>query len=62
MVPKLIRRHQLEANLGISRSTIYQMMASGEFPKPLRIGRRAVGWRVEDIEKWLEEMQEQSNG
>jgi prophage regulatory protein len=62
MVPKLLRRHQLEANLGISRSTIYQMMASGEFPKPLRIGRRAVGWRVEDIEKWLEEMQEQSNG
>ena len=62
MVPKLIRRHQLEANLGISRSTIYQMMASGEFPKPLKIGRRAVGWRVEDIEKWLEEMQEQSNG
>lgn len=62
MVPKLLRRHQLEANLGISRSTIYQMMASGEFPKPLKIGRRAVGWRVEDIEKWLEEMQEQSNG
>lgn len=61
MVPKLLRRHQLEANLGISRSTIYQMMASGEFPKPLKIGRRAVGWRVEDIEKWLEEMQERSN-
>ena len=61
MVPKLLRRHQLEANLGISRSTIYQMMASGEFPKPLKIGRRAVGWRVEDVEEWLDNLQEASH-
>ena len=61
MVPKILRRNQLEANLGISRSTIYQMMASGEFPKPLKIGRRAVGWRAEDIEKWLDNMQEVSH-
>ena len=61
MVPKLLRRHQLEANLGISRSTIHQMMASGEFPQPLKIGRRAVGWRVEDVQEWLDNLQEASH-
>ena len=61
MVPRILRRHQLEATLGLSRSSIYQMMASGDFPKPLKIGRRAVGWRAEDIEKWLDNLQEHSN-
>lgn len=61
MVPRILRRHQLEATLGLSRSSIYQMMASGDFPKPLKIGRRAVGWRAEDIENWLNNLQEHSD-
>ena len=33
------------------------MMDDGEFPRPVRIGRRAVGWRAEDIENWFDAMQ-----
>ena len=29
------------------------MVLEGSFPKPLKIGRRSVGWRPEDIESWL---------
>ncbi|MFY9320720.1 MAG: AlpA family phage regulatory protein [Lentibacter algarum] len=36
---------------------MYKMMDEGEFPRPVRIGRRAVGWLAEDIEKWFEAMQ-----
>ena len=33
--------------------TIYTQMAQGKFPRPLRIGHRAVAWNEEDIEGWL---------
>ena len=47
------RRTSLEEMLGISRSTIYRMMKVGEFPRPTKLGRRAVGWREDEIEQWL---------
>ena len=50
---RILRRTEVEAKIGLSRSTIYQAMADGEFPKPIRIGKRAVGWPLSVIEGWL---------
>ena len=47
------RRLALEDMLGISRSTIYRLMLDEEFPRPIKLGRRAVGWKSEDIDEWL---------
>ena len=47
------RRATLEDMLGISRSTIYRLMLDEEFPRPIKLGRRAVGWKSEDIDEWL---------
>ncbi len=30
----------------ISRSHLYALLKAGKFPKPLRLGARAIGWRV----------------
>lgn len=49
------RRPTVEDMLGLSRSTIYRMMQDGEFPRPVKIGRRAVGWSSEEIERWISE-------
>ena len=57
----VLRRKQLEKQLNLSRSSIYKMIADGTFPKPIKLGRRAVGWRAEDVEKWLDNLQEASN-
>jgi prophage regulatory protein len=37
---------------GLSRATIYRMIADNRFPTQVRIGSRAVGWRWSDLEKW----------
>lgn len=50
---RFYRRSTLEEMLGISRSTIYRLMEDGDFPRPIRLGRRAVGWKSEDIDDWL---------
>lgn len=58
---KLLKRKQVEEASGLSRSSIYQMMAEGRFPKPLKVGRRAVRWSEEDLKQWQEALLEQSN-
>ena len=40
--------------VGLGRSTIYAKVTAGYFPKPVRLGRRAVGWRLTDLDRWLE--------
>lgn len=46
-LPELVQRTK------ISRAAVYAMIARDEFPRPVRLGRRAVGWRVEDVEAWI---------
>ncbi|WP_348646223.1 AlpA family transcriptional regulator [Pseudohalocynthiibacter sp. F2068] len=53
MVEHHLRRPAVEAATGLSRSTIYDMMNKGEFPRPIRIGRRAVAWSETSINDWL---------
>ena len=54
MKDMIFRRPKVERITGLSRSTLYAMMAEGEFPKPIKLGKRAVGWRESDIAAWLE--------
>ena len=61
MLTQILRRRQLEEQLGLSRSSIYKMVADGLFPKPIKLGSRAVGWRADEVENWLIEMQEASD-
>ena len=53
MAEKHLRRPAVEAATGLSRSTIYEMMDRGEFPRPIRVGRRAVAWPESAVLAWL---------
>lgn len=39
---------------GLGRSTIYRLMADNQFPHPVRLTKRVVGWRRADLERWGE--------
>jgi prophage regulatory protein len=54
MTDRILRRREVETRTGLSRSTLYAQMAEGAFPKPVRLGKRAVGWTDSAIAKWLE--------
>jgi prophage regulatory protein len=51
--PTIIRRKQVEARTGLPCSTIYERMAAGEFPRPVRVGARSVGWIETEISEWI---------
>ena len=50
----ILRRVQVQARTGLSRSSIYKMMQENEFPRQVALGRRTIGWRSDDIDQWLE--------
>ncbi len=51
---RLLRRRQVEEVTGLTRSSIYRLMQTGQFPRPVRVGPAAVRWRASDITAWLE--------
>lgn len=57
----ILRRKQVEARVGLSRSPIYARIKAGTFPKPVRLGDgRAVGWVEGEIDAWLADQIEKS--
>ena len=49
----IIRRKQVQAQTGLSRSGIYQMISEGNFPNSVKIGHRAVGWLQTEVNAWI---------
>ena len=55
MVTKILRLPSVKQQTGLSRSTIYLRLKEGQFPKPVSLGGRAVGWIEAEIQAWVEE-------
>lgn len=54
----LLSLREVSANLGgLSKASIYRMMAQGKLPKPVRISPRRVGWRPEDLASFVSSLQ-----
>ena len=52
----ILRRKQVEARTGLSRSTIYERIRAGTFPSPVSLGAKAVGWVEDEISVWLAQL------
>ena len=58
MIRKIYRLPDVMNMTGLSRSSIYLRVSTDEFPKPVKIGRRAVGWPEDSIIAWQAKMME----
>ena len=47
---KFLRLHEVQIRTGKSRSSIYQGIKDGTFPKQCKLSTRAVGWIEAEIE------------
>lgn len=50
---RLIRLPEVIARVGLKRSSIYQRMAEGRFPKARSLGRRCAVWVESEIDAWI---------
>lgn len=52
MVDTILRRADVERATGLKTSSLYEKMKAGEFPRPVRINARSVGWMASEIVEW----------
>lgn len=55
MTDRILRRPEVQNRTGLPTSTLYAMIADGRFPRPVKIGKRAVGWLEGQVESWITE-------
>ena len=53
MTMKFLRLPEVKSRTGFSRSSIYLFVQNGTFPRPVRIGGRAVAWLETEIDEWI---------
>ncbi|WP_363800041.1 AlpA family transcriptional regulator [Lysobacter firmicutimachus] len=51
---RLIRIREVCDRVGLSKSTIYDRIGRGDFPKPVPLGT-IVAWVEAEIDRWIEE-------
>jgi len=51
-LPRFLRLPAVLQATGLARSTVYRMMAEHTFPAPVKLAKRAVGWRHDDVREW----------
>lgn len=49
-----IRQKQLLPLLGFSAPTLWRKVKSGDFPKPIKLGKNMTAWKVSEINDWVE--------
>ena len=53
MAHTILRLPAVMARTGLSRSTVYLRISEDNFPTPVQLGGRAVGWVEAEIDEWL---------
>jgi prophage regulatory protein len=54
MAQRILRRREVTSVSGLPTSTLYEQIALGRFPRPVKLGDRAVGWLEEEVTTWQE--------
>lgn len=64
MAERFLRIREVMEKTGLARTTIYEQMAAGRFPKPIPLteSRFAVAWLQSEIEAWQQARIENARG
>ena len=54
-IDRMLRLKEVMDCVGLGRSSIYAKMKDGTFPVPVKLSKRAVGWRASDVATWIAE-------
>lgn len=52
----VLRIDQVIARIGLSRTSIYDAIKAGTFPKPIKLSKQARGWLKSEIDQWLADL------
>lgn len=50
---RIMRRREVQRRTGLSRSSLYRLIASGSFPASIQLSANAVGWLEAEVSAWI---------
>lgn len=53
-IDPILRLPTILALTGLSKGWVNNNVRSGDFPPPLKLGEKAIGWRASAIQNWLD--------
>ena len=53
LAPRLLRLPAVLDQTGMRRSLLYEEMAKGRFPTPVKLSERAIAWPSDEIDAWI---------
>ena len=61
---RLLRLALVLYKTGLSRSSLYEKIASGDFPKPVRLGTdaKSVAWPEHEVDAWIRNLIQRRDG
>lgn len=54
MTDQILRLPEVKARCGLPRSSLYDAIERGDFPRQIKLGARSVGWLAADVDAWIE--------
>lgn len=51
----LLRTSEVLALVPFSKSTLWRRVARNDFPQPLRLSTGVIAWRLDEVERWIDE-------
>ena len=52
---EFLRLKQVKSLIGLCRSSIYNKINEGTFPRPVRLGPQSVAWLQREVHLWMSE-------
>jgi prophage regulatory protein len=54
---ELVRSRDLRAYSGCGKNKVYEMIAAGKFPRPVKLGSRSVAWKKSELLAWQQSLE-----
>jgi prophage regulatory protein len=51
--PRILRLRDVRERTGLATSSVYDLIKRGNFPRPVRISARSVGWPENEIDDFI---------
>lgn len=59
---RIVRKRDLPEYCGLRRSQIAHLIKRGDFPRPIKLGERSVGWLASELSAWQERRRRERDG
>ena len=52
---RILKLKDVLSKTGLGKTSLYKLIGLSEFPRPLSLGLRSVGWLESEVEAWIQE-------